>query len=139
MGYKRYWKVKEIYIQTEKQHTTHSYRSFHCPVWVKTKTSVYAAIQYWKTIDTQHKRGSGCQSKLSKMSNRLVSRVGRYKITKINSILETKVRNILETKSEVIWVINKVIHMYSINKLLHTQENEFVVGILFKHFRFLTI
>ena len=39
-----------------------------------------------------------------KMSNRLVSRVGRYKITKINSILVTKVRNILETKSEVIWV-----------------------------------
>ena len=50
------------------------------------------------------------------MSNRLVSRVGRYKITKINSILETKVRNILETKSEVIWVINKVIPMHSINK-----------------------
>ena len=71
-----------------------------------------------------------------KMSNRLVSRVGRYKITKINSILENKVRNILETKSEVIWVINKVIPMYSINKLLHTEENEFVVGILFMHFRF---
>ena len=53
IGYKEKWaindieKVKEIYIQTEKQHTTHSYRSFHCPVWVKTKTSVYAAIQYW--------------------------------------------------------------------------------------------
>ena len=28
------------------------------------------------------------------------------------------------------WVINKVVPMYSINKLLHTQENEFVVGIL---------
>ena len=138
MGYKRYWKVKEIYIQTEKQHTTHSYRSFHCPVWVKTKTSVYAAIQYWETIDTQQK-GIRLPVNIVKMSNRLVSRVGRYKITKINSILETKVRNILETKSEVIWVINKVIPMYSINKLLHTQENEFVVGILFKHFRFLTI
>ena len=44
------------------------------------------------------------------VSNRIVSRVGRYKLTKINrSILETKVRNILETKSEVIWVMNKVI------------------------------
>ena len=59
---------RNIYTNWKTAH--HTFIPFiSLPCESKDKTSVYAAIQYWKTIDTQHKRGSGCQSKLSKMSN----------------------------------------------------------------------
>ena len=132
----RYWESLET---KQKPHIAHHSIHSVAQLRVRAQAPVFAAAQCCREINKQRKTGIIFISQ----NSRIISRVGQYQYIINNkddkNILETKIRNILETKSEVIWLMNKVIPMYSIYKLLHTQENEFVVGILFKHFRFLTI
>ena len=54
MDYKRYWKVKEIYILTENStpHSVHSFCSFHCPVRVTISRESFwnHCIKKWSDI-----------------------------------------------------------------------------------------